>query len=688
MRYTVTAVLLASTIFTTPAFASVNAADYGVTPSSADNADALQRAFDAAKGTPDRQVILPPGNIVYSRQVRADGVRIVGSGNTVMAPSNPENQRIILTGNSPSISNVKFAFKPVVRNGAGVERSGVWVEDADNFSVTGLTMNGAAYGVPPKGQGGGNIFIRHSTNGTISNNALSYTMADAIHMTGGSHDIEVTGNRVDHAGDDSIAAVNYGDGTGGVQISGNTVTDNLWGRGITAVGASDVQITGNYIKGNSADLAGVYVASEPAYNTAAPRNVVVEGNTVQDTGGPGKGHGQIMLWSGKGPVSNVTIRDNEVRDSKRPDLAVVLSGSMSGITLEGNQIDGEISRRNGGSYNGSGNTTNDASMAAGAPVPAGPLPSGQPTSVSGDTPSLLERNFDGLASNAADTDDAFWSTVEGGDAAAMRRLNDLVSAGILVRQGNQIINRVTGQVTSTVNRTIGNAVDAVLSPVEDTVSSLGDAIICRIGGGWISALVGINVCAAKQLKIQGRQLEIQRAMNASGTADTTAGISGLLNRILPGLGNAGFLSNETQIRNAYERQFPDAFAPMSGDDLVAADNQWADHTRNAQMAALELQNRAVQEQAGSLERARDYAAAGRDGPGIRAELQAANAIQGEQVAAINSLTAATVANHRATTEIQLRNEAKKAAANATAEEFMSNLATCGNCNISRPFLGN
>jgi hypothetical protein len=47
-----------------------------------------------------------------------------------------------------------------------------------------------------------------------------------------------------------------------------------------------------------------------------------------------------------------------------------------------------------------------------------------------------------------------------------------------------------------------------------------------------------------------------------------------------------------------------------------------------------------------------------------------------------------VANHRATTEIQLRNEAKKAAANATAEEFMSNLATCGNCNISRPFLGN
>jgi conjugal transfer/entry exclusion protein len=263
-----------------------------------------------------------------------------------------------------------------------------------------------------------------------------------------------------------------------------------------------------------------------------------------------------------------------------------------------------------------------------------------------------------------------------------------VSGGILFRQGDQIINRVTGQVTSTVNRTIGNAVDTVVSPIEDAVSSLGDAIVCRIGGGWVSAIIGINVCAAKQLRVQGQQLETQRAMNASGTADNTAGVTGMLNRIMAGLGIAGFLSNETQVRDTYEREYPDAFAPMSGDDLVNADIQWEASTRNAEMAALELQNRAVQEQAASLERARDYAAAGRDGPGIRAELQAMNAISGEQIAAINSLTSATVANHRAETEIQLRDEARKAAANATADDFMSTLATCGNCTLNRPFLGN
>jgi hypothetical protein len=60
----------------------------------------------------------------------------------------------------------------------------------------------------------------------------------------------------------------------------------------------------------------------------------------------------------------------------RADLAVVVSGKTSGIILEGNSIDGEISRRGGGSYGGDGNTTNDVRMASSAPVPGGmPTPS-------------------------------------------------------------------------------------------------------------------------------------------------------------------------------------------------------------------------------------------------------------------------------------------------------------------------
>jgi hypothetical protein len=93
--------LLAGTMLATPVWATIDAAKYGVTPSNPDNAAALQRAFDAARKDPDRQVVLPPGNIAYSRGVTANGIRIVGSGSTVMAPSNPGNQN--LTGvSSPS----------------------------------------------------------------------------------------------------------------------------------------------------------------------------------------------------------------------------------------------------------------------------------------------------------------------------------------------------------------------------------------------------------------------------------------------------------------------------------------------------------------------------------------------------------------------------------------------------------
>src|SRR5688572_8591239 len=101
--------LLVSTAFTSPVLAAINASDYGVSASNGDNAAALEAAFKAGKG---QEVILPAGTIRYSRQVMADSVKIRGSSGTIMAPSNPENQRVYLTGNSPSITGVRFDFRP------------------------------------------------------------------------------------------------------------------------------------------------------------------------------------------------------------------------------------------------------------------------------------------------------------------------------------------------------------------------------------------------------------------------------------------------------------------------------------------------------------------------------------------------------------------------------------------------
>jgi hypothetical protein len=581
----ISALLLASTMLTAPAFAAINAADYGVTPGAADNGPALQRAFDAAQSTSDHSVTLPSGTIAYGRQLTANGVRVSGSGGTVLAPSDPRNQRITLTGNSPSLSNMRINYHPIARSGSDHGRNGVWVERATGFNVSGVTLDGSAYGVPPQGQGAGDLFVYNSQNGTISNNNISYTWADSIHMTGGSRNISVTGNRIDHSGDDGIATVSYGDDTGNIRISGNTVTNNMWGRNITAVGTSDVEITNNLISGNASDGAGVYVASEPAYNTPPPRNVLVQGNTIQDTGGAGKGHGQIMLWSGRGPLSNITVRDNDVRDSERDDLAVVVSGAMNGVTVDGNNIDGEITRRNGGSYNGSGNTINDSSMANSVPVPAG-TPAPAPGGTDG---SQFGMNLNNVERNLYDTDDQFWNAVERGDAQATRRLNDLVSGGILFRQGNQIINRVTGQVTSTVNRTIGDAVDTVVSPVEDAVSSLGDAVLCRIGGGWVSALIGINVCAAKQLKIQGRQLETQQRMVAglgANAAAAAAGIEGVARQVLGSIDSALYGENADEVvGDRYQSGMPESWTFEDSAEHMAQMRQQTDlATREAARA--------------------------------------------------------------------------------------------------------
>lgn len=346
-----------------PAWAAIDPRQYGLSESSPDNSAALQRAFDEAQRT-GQSVDIPEGTYSYRQQLRMDGITVSGAGErTVLLAQVPTQQRILMTGQGPVLENLRIGYRPLVRSGSDHGRKGVMVQDATDFRVEGVTFDGEAFGAPEGRIGGGALFIYRSDGGVIRNNHLIYTAADAIHMTGPSRNIEVVGNLVENAGDDGIAVVNYqAEADNNITIHGNMVLENRWGRGIAMVGAREVHVYDNFISGNSPDGAGIYVASEPAYQTAAPRNLLIEDNMVQDTGGPGKGHGQIMLWSGNGPISDVTIRNNDVLGSKRRDLAIVLSGSMRNVTLTGNNVDGNITRRNGGGFSGSGNATGTGRM--------------------------------------------------------------------------------------------------------------------------------------------------------------------------------------------------------------------------------------------------------------------------------------------------------------------------------------
>ena len=73
MRHTFIAVLLTSTAFSSPVWATVNAADYGLSESG-DNTAALQAAFNAA--APGEDVVIPSGRFAYSSQLRIDSARV------------------------------------------------------------------------------------------------------------------------------------------------------------------------------------------------------------------------------------------------------------------------------------------------------------------------------------------------------------------------------------------------------------------------------------------------------------------------------------------------------------------------------------------------------------------------------------------------------------------------------------
>ena len=181
---------------------------------------------------------------------------------------------------------------------------------------------------------------------------------------------------------------------------------------------------------------------------------------------------------------------------------------------------------------------------------------------------------------------------------------------------------------------------------------------------------------------------VERRANAHGQANNSAGINSAMGKSMNTMGQGGFLTTERQIGAEVDELYPDAFPDMDPDSLIAYEQQSRMDERAAHVFSFQAQNRMVQEQAAGVERSRIYAAQGRAGEGIRSELQAANAINGELVASVNMQTNAMVANHRAMSETRLRDEAKKQAANETAQTFMSSLSRCDDCKMSKPLLAN
>lgn len=97
---------------------------------------------------------------------------------------------------------------------------------------------------------------------------LSYTLADTLHMTHETRNGTVTDIVSDHAGDDGVAIVSYETRptrVRNIDISNVTVTNQLWGRGMSVVGGQNITYRDCNISNSAA--AGLYIACEGSYST-------------------------------------------------------------------------------------------------------------------------------------------------------------------------------------------------------------------------------------------------------------------------------------------------------------------------------------------------------------------------------------------------------------------------------------
>ncbi len=305
-----------------------------------DNRAAIQKAIDTARAQ-GKPVYVPEGVFLHRGTLTLNGVDMIGAGSKAVlkaiGASSSDMQSLILTGTGASVSNLTLDSDATTRGYTG-NSAKIQVRDATDFGIRNVTILNS--------MGAGMIVLR-SSRGVIQNNLVRSTNADSIHMTHGSNNIQVLGNRIENAHDDGIAVVSYASyhtAVNNITIRNNTVLNNQWGRNIAVVGGQNVTIEKNYVQGNQAERAGIYIASEWSYVTWGVKNVLVQDNHVRDTGGYKSGQGGVMVYSStKYPVEDVVFRRNEIVDSNK--FGVFLRGQpMDDITFDRNLITGSGDR--------------------------------------------------------------------------------------------------------------------------------------------------------------------------------------------------------------------------------------------------------------------------------------------------------------------------------------------------------
>lgn len=337
--------------------------------------DAIAAALAAL--APGDWLVFPPGTYIQARSilVTRPGVTLWGEGATLHA-TNPADHTLGLRADGVRVYGFTLTTVTDIRRDAAEQaRISIYRDKSEPGLQSDNVVRGnvITHGDTPEtanAAGSVGILVYGARRFTVAENVVQRTLADGIHVTGGSREGRVLNNRVRETGDDLIAMVSYlGTGwqqrlrsepdwaaaveAGDVQVSqilvqGNDVADNYWGRGISVVGGRHITLRENTIARTTYG-AGVLVAQEGGYATPGPRNVLVEGNVVtqvQNTLPPYVPVGDPFawlraLWLAFGPRTGhaaveIHAIQNSAADAGDPALASALA--LRGVRVERNTV--------------------------------------------------------------------------------------------------------------------------------------------------------------------------------------------------------------------------------------------------------------------------------------------------------------------------------------------------------------
>lgn len=285
--------------------------------STVDWAGTIQAAIDASSGRGGEVVQLSAGTYLLSRPlILRDGVTLKGAGSATRLKAGPQflestgpfGGHPLITTNGASrvtISDLTADHSGDTLDGNTSNRLTEYLIDvrySTNVVVQDVaTVNPFTYSIAVVASSG--FCIRNNTTSVSTNGR--YDQLDGIHILDASFGV-VQGNTVDQGsgsdGDDGLVAHSMGEPVHDVAYLGNTVRGGPHGSAmqiaVGKAGAYNLTIAGNRFWGSSGGLVTGY-------------------------------------YGGKGPVTNVEVRDNRFEDN--PGLSVDIFGKLTGVVLSGNK---------------------------------------------------------------------------------------------------------------------------------------------------------------------------------------------------------------------------------------------------------------------------------------------------------------------------------------------------------------